>query len=371
MIARVAKALVVLVVLAAACGPTLPKESAVRDRLVVVTYNLWHGLNPVGLARFQEYETPAERETRLQGFLKFVRERDADVLILQEVNPAPKLTRRIADELGYDCAFVIDNAGLKIGSWGPPFNFRSGQAILAKRDLNLRALGSRKLSGGFGWTAWHSSLQLDEFRDALVAAITVNGRDVLLEGIHTHHGPDADGDIRAALDTLVAQGTITRSRAKEIVAQFGESSARRRNELEGALSLAAETGLAGGPTLFAGDFNASPGSPELTWLKNERGFASTTQDDDPAKRLITWDYHRNPNTHFFADFVPVNQFEPDVMRVLDKIVVEQSKRIDFILHRNFDGFFRVAEAGLFADEPHEGRYCSDHFGIYTVFEKDD
>jgi endonuclease/exonuclease/phosphatase family metal-dependent hydrolase len=348
------------------CHQATP-EGAVRDELTVLTYNLWHGLNPVGLIKFQEYETPAQREARLQGFYGFVRELDPDILFLQEVNPAPGLSRRIGKDLGYDAVHVIDNAGLKIGSLGFPMNFRSGQAILAKPDLGLTTLGHRKLSGGFGWTSWHSAFQYSEFRDALAAAVTVNGRRLLLMGIHTHHGPAADADIQAALNKLVADGAITEARRLDVLADFGEASARRRGEFEAALDLAAGTGLAKGPFLFAGDFNAAPETPELKWLTGEVGFTSTTDDADPATRLITWDYRRNENTHYFADFVPVNEFEPAVMQVVNPLVVQASKRLDYVLHRGLDGWLTVAESGLFADRKHEGHFASDHFGIYTKF----
>ncbi len=369
-ISRAAIFIAVLAALVLACGERANNESGtVRQQLKVVTYNLWHGLNPRGLIKFEESESPAERETRRQGFYKFVRRIDPDILFLQEVNPAPAMAARIGRDLGYDAVNVVDNAGLKIGALGLPTNFRSGQAILAKPDMQLRALGKRKLSGGFGWTAWHSSFQFGEFRDAIAASVTINGRRVLLMGIHTHHGPEADEEIRAALDELVQNETITAVRRQEIIATFELASERRRSEITKALELAEATGLGHAPMLFAGDFNSSPQSPELLWLKGELGFRSTTVDDDPDSLLITWDHKRNKNTHFFHDFVPVNKFEPEVMRVLNRVVVTASKRLDYILYRNCDDFFGVVESGLFADELHEERYASDHFGIYAIFEK--
>jgi endonuclease/exonuclease/phosphatase family metal-dependent hydrolase len=119
--------------------------------------------------------------------------------------------------------------------------------------------------------------------------------------------------------------------------------------------------------LLAGDFNASADSPELLWLKRDVGFRSATADDDPAKLLMTWDYQRNPNTHAFEDFVPVNEFEPSVMQTLNPIIVRQTKRLDYVFFRGFDGWFAPAAAGLFADQPYEGVMCSDHFGIEATF----
>ena len=338
-----------------------------RDELKVLTYNLWHGLNPTGVWRFSEYETPAEREKRLQGFYRYARALDPDVMFLEEVNPAPGLTERIARDLCYDYSFEIDNAGVKIGAVGLPLNLRSGLAILAKPDLGYRALGGRKLSGPFGWTGRGSSLQFAEFRKAIAGSIAVNGRRILLLGLHLHHGPEADEEIRAALRRLVDEKRLTENRAAEIIATFNLASARRRGELQNALDLAHRLDPTDGPLILAGDFNASPDAPEMKWLKDELGFRSTTADDDPGGLLMTWDYQRNPNTHFFADFVPVNRFEPAVMRVLQDVIVKQTKRLDYLLYRRFDGLFAVRESGLFAAQPVDGRFCSDHFGIQASF----
>ncbi|MDP8223625.1 MAG: endonuclease/exonuclease/phosphatase family protein [Candidatus Lernaella stagnicola] len=342
-----------------------------RDRLTVVTYNMWHGLNPTGLIMFEEQETTADRDRRMRGFYHHVRALNPDIIFLQEVNPAPGLSRRLAADLGYDHTFIVDNAGVKIGAFGPPFNFRSGQAILAKPDLHLQALGGTKLSGKFGWAAWHSSLQFSEFRDAVAAAVTVNQRRVLLMGLHAHHGPEADREIQEGLDELEAAGVIDSARRQEILSKFAQASVRRRGELEKALAFASRIGMDRGPVLFAGDFNASPDSPELMWLKNEQQFASVTADEDPASLLITWDHRRNLNTHYFHDFVPVHIFEPDVMRVLNPLVVTGSKRIDYVFHRGFGESYRVVEAGLFGEELFEGHYASDHFGVYAVFHIED
>ena len=342
---------------------------AARERLVVLTYNMWHGFNPDGKFRFSEYETEAQREARLQCFYHYARQLDPDLLFLEEVNPAPGRAKRIARDLGYDYTFVIDNAGIKIGSLGIPTNLRSGLAILAKKDLRLRGLGGRKLSGPFGWISRWCSLQTEEFRYALAAEVFVNGRRILLMGTHLHHGPEADAEIRAAVAQLAAQGKITRERADGVIADFNLASKRRRRELECAISFARELGLDNSPALFAGDFNASPDSAELAWFKRDLGFQSVTNDDDPANMLMTWDYQRNPNTHFFADFVPVNQFEPAVMDIVQPIIVKQTNRLDYIFYRGFDGFFAVREAGLFADQAFEARMCSDHFGIYAVFQQ--
>ena len=358
------------IVLACIFVALIPAESAAemkRDRLTVLNYNIWHGLNPTSALRFDEFETRERREARLAGFLEQARALDPDIIFLQEVNPAPDRSKGIARALGYDRVFLVDNAGIKIGSLGLPTNLRSGLAILAKKDLGLKKLGGRKLSGSLGSCSRFFSFQYNEFRYLLAAAVTVQGRRVLLLNTHLHHGLEVTPEIEQALDDLVAGGQVTRERADEVIAVTNRASERRSGELARAVAFAEGLGLGNTPALFAGDFNATPGAPELTRLIDTVGFQSVTCDDDPDGLLLTWDTKRNPNTGFVAGFKPVNEFESFIMDHLKPVVLGQSRRLDYIFHHGLEGFMEVGEAALFGDEPAGEILCSDHFGLYAVF----
>lgn len=338
-----------------------------RDRLTVLNYNVWHGLNPTSALRFDEFETRERREARLDGFLEQARVLDPDIIFLQEVNPAPGRSKRIARSLDYDRVFQVDNAGMRIGAAGIPTNLRSGLAILAKKGLGLEKLGGRKLSGPLGGCSRFFSFQYNEFRYLLAAAVTIEGRRVLLLNTHLHHGLEVTPEIERALDDLVAGGQVTRERADEVIAVTNRASERRMGELARAVAFAEGFGLGKMPALFAGDFNATPGAPELTRLIETVGFQSVTGDDDPDTLLLTWDAQRNPNTGFVAGFKPVNEFESFIMDYLKPVVLGQSRRLDYIFHHGLAGFMEVREAALFADEPAADLLCSDHFGLYAVF----
>lgn len=337
--------------------------------LRVIDYNLWHGLNPTSLTRFGEFETAEVREKRLQGFLQYARRIDPHVIFLQEVNPVHSLSQRIADELGMTRVYQVGNSGLKIGSVGLPTNLFSGLAILAKPELGLKDLGGRKISGGFGITSRWFSFQTHEFRYSHAARITVNGRPVLLLNTHLHHGPEVTREVREVLDRLVSENKITHQRREEVVATINHASARRMGELKATLTLATDANLDSAPTLFAGDFNASPDAPELMWLKTVQHFHSSTDEveDDESTWMYTWDYQRNPNTHTIDEFVPVNTFEPVIQEPIHATQIGESRRLDYIFVRNAEGFLTRAESGLFANEPYEGVLPSDHFGLFAVF----
>ncbi|MDP8256331.1 MAG: endonuclease/exonuclease/phosphatase family protein [Candidatus Alcyoniella australis] len=351
-------------------GCASPPDGGEMDRtLTVIDYNLWHGLNPVGLLKFDEFETPAERELRLEGFLAQARALQPDLIFLQEVNPVPGLSARIADELGMQRVFQVGNSGIKIGSLGPPINLRSGLAILAAPQLHLEKLDGCKLSGSTGRCGPWLSIQTGEFRYALVARVEINGRELMLINTHLHHGMEIDQQVRQGLDELVDKGTITREQADAALAEVALASQRRRSEIERALDCAADAGLdQSTPVLFAGDFNASPDAPELTWLKSHLGFASVTDDSDPQNLLYTWDPQRNSNTLFVSDFKPPSDGEGLIFAHLGQTLVHQRRRLDYIFTRSTGSLLEPRESGLFADQPRNGTMSSDHFGVFAKFE---
>ncbi len=337
--------------------------SAKRESLRVITYNIWHGLNPTSMLKFGEFETPAERERRLQLFLAQAREADADILFLQEVNPAPALTERIARELDMDAAWVFDNTGIKIAGFGLPTNLYSGLAILAKRDLGLADLGVRQLSGSLWYASRVACFQTSEVRTAGAATVRVNGREVLLVVTHLHHGPEITTEIREAIEGLARKSKIPATRPAEIFATMAGSDERRRDELKAATTWMSELGFARGPVIFAGDFNASPDSEELAWLRREHRFTSVTRDDDPQTLLMTWDYANNPNTHTLKTFKPVYEFEAAVNDVLQPILEQEIRRLDYIFLRDAPDWAEARHAELFGTRFEDGRPASDHFGI--------
>ncbi len=362
-----------VLLLQGACGVKTTK----RDKLMpsqdfttlkVLNYNVWHGLNPTSVLRFGEYETADARRSRYENFLSQARAFDADVLFLQEVNPAPGMSRRIAKDLGMDAVWQIDNAGLKLGSAGVPTNLRSGLTILARKDLELKKIGGKKLSGPRGFCNDWMTFQFNEFRFVLAASITVRGKEILLLNTHLHHGPEVTPETKDAMNALVENGDITRERADEILAVIAQACEKRRGELEKAMAFARSLGRENSPAIFAGDFNASPDAAELIWLRDDLGFHSVTKDEPGEGFFYTWDWQRNENTHQIDSFVPVNTFpEEKVNKAIHDLEIGLSRRIDYIFYRNADDLFADFESGLFGDKPKDGRMASDHFGIWANF----
>jgi endonuclease/exonuclease/phosphatase family metal-dependent hydrolase len=362
--------LTVLLFQCACAAKANPKDVQMFDNnppiLKILNFNVWHGLNPTSILRFGQYESANQRELRYASFLAQARAFDPDVLFLQEVNPAPSMSRRIAKDLGLDAVWQIDNSGVKLGSVGLPSNLRSGLTTLARKGLDLKKVGAKKLSGPRGlcndWLTW----QFDEFRYLLAATITVKGREILLLNTHLHHGPEVTPQARQAMDSLVKEGVITKERAGEILGVIGKASDRRRRELETAMNYVKSLGRGSAPTIFAGDFNASPDAAELLWLKSDLGFQSMTKGESEGDFFFTWNWARNENTHQIDSFVPVNSFaEARVNHEIHDLEIGLSRRIDYIFHRNAGGVFKVQDSGIFGDALQGGRMASDHFGIWA------
>ncbi|MCL4235468.1 MAG: hypothetical protein KJ042_13225, partial [Deltaproteobacteria bacterium] len=221
----------------------------------------------------------------------------------------------------------------------------------------------RQLSGSLWYASRAVCFQTSEVRTAGAATVRVNGREILLVVTHLHHGPEITVEIRDAIEGLARAGKIPATRPTEIFATMAGSDERRRDELKAALAWMGELGFARGPVIFAGDFNASPDSQELTWLRREHRFASVTRDDDPQTLLMTWDYANNPNTHTLKTFKPVYEFEAAVNEVLQPILEREIRRLDYIFLRDAPDWAEVRDAGLFGTRLENDRPASDHFGI--------
>ena len=351
----------------AACAPPRDMAAPPPSRsLRVANYNLWHGLDPVGVWKFREYETPEGRERRLQAFLKIARETDADLWFLEEVNPAPKLAARLARELGMDEIHQVDNCGMRLGV-GLPVNLRSGLAILARKGAGLRKLAGPKLSGPPGFCGDLAGFQWKEFRYGLVGEMRWNGERVLVADTHLHHGPEVDGPLDADLAKLAAEGKIDRAKAGEVRRTVLGSTVRRHAELEALFATLDRLGARETPVIFGGDLNLSPDSEEMGRIL-ARGLASVSGPWDPATGLYTWDLERNPNTKFSLDFeLPYDFTDPDVVRVL-RYAATRTRRLDYVLFRDPAGRWSARDARLLGDRPVDGLFPSDHFGLAAVID---
>jgi endonuclease/exonuclease/phosphatase family metal-dependent hydrolase len=180
-----------VVCIVSVCIMVLGPLCAAAEELRVVTINIWSGLNYVGTLKMGEYETKEVREGRYQLLVEELSALDPDVIALNEANPLPRYARRLAKDLDMDFMYAVGMGGIHIGPVGIPVNFREGDAILAKKELNMRSLGKKRLSGG-GIITNFFTFHFSEANQVVGAVIEVAGKTVYLFNTHLHAGPPAE-----------------------------------------------------------------------------------------------------------------------------------------------------------------------------------
>ena len=121
-----------------------------KQKLKVLTANVWSGLDYRGTFSFGEYESAEIRDKRFEVLVKQIKQLDPDIIFTQESNPVGKFASKLADSLNFDEIHHVCNAGIKFGPLGIPSNFKEGLVILARKNLQLEEFNLLKLDGSFG-----------------------------------------------------------------------------------------------------------------------------------------------------------------------------------------------------------------------------
>lgn len=345
----------------ACLGTVAPGGGRARARaghdLSVITYNVWHGLRSSGSRWRLPGEDPARTERRFALQLEELRKLQPDVLLLQEVNPNQRRARRYARALGYDEIHKVTNCGIHLGPLEIPRNMNEGLAILARPELGLVRVGSKRLSGNAHCSAtW--GFQTRESRYLLMGQIAVGGRRLLLVTTHLSSPPSVVPELEERLEELVAAGTIDESQRGEIVQRLAADRARQLGEVRRLLdeieSTVTERHCDG--VVLAGDFNARSGSVSLEPILRA-GFLAAVSDGE----LATWDPLRNAENHAIGRprRAPLPDFGSAELAELLERGRQVGRQID---HLFVEGGIRVASASLVMEGTAALR-PSDHFGL--------
>jgi endonuclease/exonuclease/phosphatase family metal-dependent hydrolase len=333
---------------------------AAADEITVVTINVWSGIDYMGTLKMGEYESRDVREQRYQALLTELKEIDPDVVALNEANPLPRYARRLARDLDMDFVYSVGMGGLRIGPVGIPTNFREGDAILARKGLELSRLGKERLSGK-GIITNFVTLHASESNQVIGATIVVNGKTVYLFNTHVHASPPYDRAFLDRLDGLFREGKLTEEGLARAKASIADGQKWRAGEIVGLLAFIARETPSGAPVILMGDFNAEAYTPEMQPIFTQ-GFIDTFGTKNPDDPGYTWNPAANLNSVYYEK--PRGEQTPETIAGgLDDLV---SKRIDFIFAA---GPFRegdVTESRVVFDRAVNGRHPSDHFGLMSV-----
>jgi endonuclease/exonuclease/phosphatase family metal-dependent hydrolase len=313
--------------------------------LRVITINVWSGLDYKGILKMGEYEDHRTRQRRTASLFEQLRMLDPDVVAFNEANPLPRYARRAAKDLGYDPLWHVGLGGVRFGPVGIPTNLREGSVLLARPELHLKPAGRKQLSGGPVGNLF--AFHFTDANQIIGGRISLAGRDVFLFTTHWHSSPHPTEAFFAGMEQGRQTGKISPKEYRRILAWTRRGAERRLREARKALSFI-EREAAGCPVILLGDLNALANSEEIELLRNA-GFvdAFASINSNPQD---TWDEDRNTNIHLQGqkrpEWIP---WEP------------RNKRIDYILLRGPG--LSVKRAQVVLDQPINGQYVSDHFGV--------
>jgi endonuclease/exonuclease/phosphatase family metal-dependent hydrolase len=335
-------------------------------RLRLLTINVWTGLDYVGWWRMGEYESAEQREVRFRSLVIQLKRLDPDVIFLQEVNPVSGYASRLADSLSFDEIHQVCVAGIKFGPLGIPSNFKEGNAILARRSLNLRRHDVWKLSGSPGIFGDAITIHFDESIFALVGKITTDNTPMFLVNVHLVAATPIDSALQQEFSAYFHEGRMSKDDYESALTEWRENAQRQKEESMQLIERLQE--LPGDvPLIVAGDFNATPDAPAVKeFLRDEKFFDAL--DTQSSAKENTWDPSINTNIRFSTSLSDARADTLTPYGILGALFDARARKIDYILLGNHFKRSDVARSEIVIDSVIDGVCASDHFGIEVDIE---
>ena len=360
----------------------LAEPSARSDTFKVVTYNTLHGLE-VSKLWVRSVESDDERLARFTARIDQLADIQPDVILLQEVNPLPDMAQqyvRALKERGldYDQVHQVDACGLRIApglAIVPGLN--NGLAILAKTPLQLRKVGSIKLSGSFGACRDYAGFQLGELRYALLAEIVAPGMELphLVATMHLHSGIERDA--RMLHDLMEAHKEGLLHHYNHLTAALTMDQQRRTMELHALLDAIDQQQLhqryAG--IIFGGDLNFEAGSPEYQELERA-GFTDSARLAVGMPMWNTYDPSKNVLAAHEEELLPaelVDAIAEETASDRNEVVklyrrsIAKARRIDFLFSTSFMPTACLTQQLIGQPIPMGSAFGSDHYGLLNTY----
>ncbi|MBN1574649.1 MAG: endonuclease/exonuclease/phosphatase family protein [Deltaproteobacteria bacterium] len=336
----------------------------------LVDYNVWFGLDGNGTFKIGEYEDKATRCKRFDLLVSGLMKLNPDVIGIQEANELPGYARRLARKIGYSAVWKVGNSGLKLFGFGIPVNFTEGDAVLAMSNHNLEFLGARRLSGK-GIQRDYLSVHTKEVRNVMATKVVIDGRPLIVFNTHTHFSLIMDETWTNKLEDMVIEGNITREEKDAILAEMEESHERTESDVMNLTAFVKEiTKKYDYPYVIMGDFNTTKNSPAIQKMIADLGLLDPYELMNPGADGFTWDSVKNPNTAFDGSqrWADGKTLKDPLSRLEAQFDLETPRRIDFIF---LSSHFRpedIKSSRLIFNEPVDGVFVSDHFGVEVILE---
>jgi len=345
---------------------THPSDSSSSQTISMLTINVWFGLDERGILKMNPLESDERRETRYRMLVEELRRLQPDFIAVQEANPIPQYSRRLATDLDYDEIHQVYNGGIKVGKLGIPINLRMGLIVLGKKRFHLRRAGATQISGDpFGVYGDFFCFHFTDSRHVMAGEASVEGKRLYIVHAHTHPGPSDSREITDLLDQYRDQGQISQEEHQARLSKLRRTSRRQRHEIERILAFFGGTCDAE-PAVLLGDFNMTENSPLMVRLMEEGQLWDTYRIANPDSKGITWDADQNENTGFLGGIVSHRGDLKGIACQLRAAYDRRSRRIDYIFLNSAFRKDQILESRVVLDQAVDGVHASDHYGVMTV-----
>jgi len=358
--------MVAAMITAISCKKQHTLEGLKTNTLKCMTINVWSGLDYIGTFKMGEYESPDLREKRYQAFLKEIARYNPDIIAINEANFLPDYVKRLANDINYDYIYHVGVAGLKIGRCGIPVNLKEGDAILARKGLQLQQVGHKQLSGG-GIITNYFSFHTEDATQVLIGRIIVNTKPMYVAVTHWHASPFDTPHSRMLLKELQQKFGYTDVEYQEAIKKLEADNTWRKNEAKLMAEYCKAIVPEHAPLIVMGDFNATPDSPEMQYFL-QQGFRDTHIHHSNTD-MYTWNPLKNLNIQKYYKVDTNKKFESLYTHV-SKIHELEPKRIDYIIVNKSISPDKIINSKICCDTIYDGIHLSDHFGVYAEIQID-
>lgn len=323
--------------------------SVFAEKLTFVTVNAWAGMDYSGFFSCEEYETANDRLFREEVLISGLNALEADVIVLNGINPAEAFSAAAAEKLRMNYDVQISRSGFRIGPLSLPVNLKEGDAILTDEALETESVGRIHMNG---------SLSNDIFTLFSRNGVQVFGRRLtagdavfyVFSTVWTESLFRDEKTLRQLMDGYL-DGSITAEEYPILVEDAVSGAETRAKQAAETLSFINST-AGESPVILMGSLNALPDSKEIALLKNA-GFTDVYQRTGRGKGY-TIDVSGNSN----------NKKIPE--RSGNAAFLTSAYRADYILIRG-EGVVPIS-AEVVLDAPVYGVYPSNRYGVKAVIE---
>ena len=336
-------------------------QTLLSNSLKVMTINVWSGLDYIGTFKMGEYETPQIREKRYQALLKEIANLNPDIIAINEANFLPDYIKRLANDLNYDYIYHVGVAGLKIGRCGIPTNLKEGDGLLARKQLQLKQVRQKKLSGG-GIITNCFSFHTQDATQVLVGRIMLNDKPVFVAVTHWHASPFDTPQNRTLLKELKDTYGYSDDEYNQAIQKLEADNEWRKNESIAMAEFLKKVVPDNAPCIVMGDFNTTLDSPEMRYFLSQ-GYHDTFL---PSKNASPYTWNPMENANIKKYYVTDTNTKFDSLYAhCTKINDLQPKTIDYILTNSVIPLTMVHRSTVCCTTLHDGYHPSDHFGVFA------